>query len=150
MLNIFEALAKRKATKLDIYDVKKEISTDGSDYVYYRLILTNPIDEVEGKSMHHNALSGKKEPYVAYDVTEIRVHHDTMELHQEEICKSLSETSDGRIEGIYEGDLFLDVSSSDNVWLTYKTLNRRYQEESLKKSVSKFRRPRSNDSADQG
>lgn len=140
MLNIFEALSARKATKLVISDLIKEIASDGSLFTYYRIILGETLDEISGKTKYHNPSTGSREAIYAYDVAEVRIREDVLQQFQDEFSANLK-LEDGKICGTYEGDLFLDVSLGEHVWLDFKSLGARERDRNDAKRSTKFRKP---------
>jgi len=137
-INILEVLGKRKSTKLNIADILKEDTGDG--FIYYRLILKDVLEEVASKSKHYNGLTQRTEPYYAYDVEEVCVREDVMIEFADDLSKDIKEV-DGRLEGFYEGDLFLDVSDSQKVWLDNKSLNARRRDKKENDRNNRFKRP---------
>lgn len=136
--NIFELLENRKKTIIEVEDLVKEDT--GDNFIYYKLILKDSLEEVEGKSKHFNPLLQRKEAYVSYDVTEICIFPDTFEKHKDDICKNFK-VEDGKICGKYEGNLFFDVSDSGKVWLDDISLTARKRKNDAEKQINKFRRP---------
>lgn len=137
-INILEVLGKRKSTKLNIADILKEDTGDG--FIYYRLILKDVLEEVASKSKHYNGLTQRTEPYYAYDVEEVCVREDVMIEFADDLSKDIKEVDD-RLEGFYEGDLFLDVSDSQKVWLDNKSLNARRRDKKENDRNNRFKRP---------
>ena len=93
-------------------NVTVQKSSDGSQYAI--LTLEQPIDHVRGsQTVEHE---GKIVPVQTYDVTEIKIHADAMEIADEDF----SFTDDEGTEGEYKGDkLILDVAKGSlDCWLT--------------------------------
>lgn len=94
----------------------KEGETEAHQYLILELAET--IDKVIGSSTYFDPNTGNRTQVCQVDVTEIRVSIDVIERHESEF--KFEEDKDGNLTGpgAYAGNLFLDVSRADEVWLT--------------------------------
>lgn len=121
-----EQIKAMKLTEFQFVAWKKEITspneTDGVRKVLVVFELEIPIPKVVSSHSEWMASQDKRvNPYVT-DVKEVTVEFDLMADEEWTF-----EESEGKIgqKGSYSGDLFLDVSRADRVWLTDTKLSKK-------------------------
>lgn len=121
-INLFEAVKQMKVTTFKFIATEKVISganaEEGKELSFYlRLQLEKPIEVIKGSKMLFDPNNSTKVPQSAFDVEYINVYADKLEKYSEEFT-DLVQGENGSFSGTYSGDMFFDVASSDEVWLT--------------------------------
>jgi hypothetical protein len=132
-INLFEAAKTLKITKFSFISSQK-VATDAKEAkpafgnqpaeeakpasFYLILELETPIEKVLGSNTMYDPMNNVRVPYVMRNVSEVRVHAETLEKYQSEFSNIV--VTDASFSGDYEGDLRLDISNKDEVYLTDK------------------------------
>lgn len=119
-VSFIEKLKGMKLTDLVFTDFRKEVTSgDGEERMAYLVLtLDKPIDTITSSTSVYDPISDKRAHYTASDVNEVRVKLATIEKFESEF--KFEEDPGGKLTGAgtYSGDLFLDLSKGENVWLT--------------------------------
>lgn len=121
-VNFIEKLKELALTQFTFASFTKEVSSVKEDEkernVYLIFELSEPISKVVGSMSEYDPNGNRRVNRHAFDVMNIKCNLDIIDKYQAEF--TFDQDADGNLtmSGSYKGDLFLDVSRQDDVWLT--------------------------------
>lgn len=125
-INLFEAVKNMKTTKFSFVSTNKtatskKVDKDGKEVpqsFYLSLELEDAIPVVYGQTTMYDPIKDEKVLVSALDVKRVNIYAEVLEKYAAEFTDIVVDEANGSFSGRYEGDLFFEVSNSDEVWLT--------------------------------
>jgi hypothetical protein len=153
-INLKSQLAEIPMSAFKFRTFEKRVSSpddDGKKITYLIFELDEPLEKVVGSIMVYDPDTDQGVHRNVIDVTEVRCNVDLMYADEEKDEKEQEFHFDvdakGALtkSGYYKGDLLLEVSSKDEVWLTdvpYTKFRQEMNAKDRKASFSRYRRGR--------
>lgn len=125
-INLFEAVKDMKTTKFSFVSTQKvatskKVDKDGKEVpssFYVSMELEDVIPVVFGKTTVYDPANQERIVVSALNVKRINIYAEVLEKYNAEFTDIVMDAENGSFSGKYEGDLFFEVSNSDEVWLT--------------------------------
>jgi hypothetical protein len=126
-VSFLDKIKAKKITNFTFVDYKKMFitPTEGEERkVYLMLELETPIEKVVGFQYEYDPNTNGRLALAQTDVDCIKISWDLLEKYEEEFEFEADDKGELTGSGSYNGDMFLDVARSGDVWLTDTKLSK--------------------------
>lgn len=134
-----------KLTSFEFTGFTKQISSPdektGERMTYLVFDLASPIPQVVGSRTYWYELEQRRVSNTVTDVKTLRCKLDIIEKYAEEFKFDEDDKGELLMTGKYEGDLILDISNADEVWLTdtkFSTMSRDWKASKQVEKIGKL------------